>query len=910
MKIDLFRIFIGSPSDTIQERKYTENVINELNTTLGRTYNIRLESLTWEKNTFPGVGEYPQAVINRQIEDNYDLFIGIMWKKFGSPTPVAQSATEEEFNRAYENYQKKGNCKNLMFYFNTAPLPQDSDLDQFKKVLDFKNKIGEIGLYYSEFNGEDDYKTKLKKDISACIMGIIENGMKALENGLPNSPVNISDNFLDFLSHPEVVFTHPKVDVITIEDIFIPPNLKRINKESNTYKFVNLENLITDEELLRKKTLILGADVSGKTAISKYLFKRYFELDLLPLYINGKAISNMVRTDALTTYFNSELKRQYNHIKRSILPEKINNEDFILIIDDFQKASKGNEKYWNLVIKNIEKVFDKIVLVGDTSIVINDLSGKSLFESFDQYVIMELGPTLRRSLIEKWNSIGSDLSLEAINDIYRKNDNIANIVNSILGKNYIPAYPFFILGILQSQETGTPGSNYSLHGFYYEFLINESLKNAIPDSKDISFYYNFLVSFCFSLFQQKTNNVEMEDFDNFFEYYCLNHDIRKSDFHITTVKDILKKTKLLTFNSIVNINQKYVYYFFVAKYISINISRSDIRNLIDNLVERVFRDEYANIIMFVTHLTKDEYVINAILKNSEEIFKNYTEAKLEDDINSINSLISEVPKKIIGVIDIKQERNKKLLEEDELENKQKEFDNDDINYSNFSLEDDINGIDIIARMNLAFKTIDILGQITKKYWGELTGPQKYNLVDQTYKLGLRTLSMCLNTISRNQDDIVEYLKEQIVNKYAKEESYKINNSLSPEKIRTTSNNFIIGICYLASWGTIKRISNSLSYDKLQITFNRVLEKNNYNSYKLISLSNDLTCKGIPMKILETYSTEFRNNKMCFKLLQDLVVDHMYMFDISYKKKLQISSFLDININKQRYINGSSQIKRE
>ncbi|MEI3498408.1 MAG: hypothetical protein V8Q80_07755 [Barnesiella intestinihominis] len=53
---NLVRIFIASPSE---ERGIADTVVNELNTTIGDTYNIRLETKKWENNTYPAIGEYP-----------------------------------------------------------------------------------------------------------------------------------------------------------------------------------------------------------------------------------------------------------------------------------------------------------------------------------------------------------------------------------------------------------------------------------------------------------------------------------------------------------------------------------------------------------------------------------------------------------------------------------------------------------------------------------------------------------------------------------------------------------------------------------------------------------------------------------------------------------------------------------
>lgn len=53
----------------------------------------------FETDIMPGFGSDPQAVINEQINDDFDIFVGLLKGKFGTPTPRAGSGTEEEFRR-------------------------------------------------------------------------------------------------------------------------------------------------------------------------------------------------------------------------------------------------------------------------------------------------------------------------------------------------------------------------------------------------------------------------------------------------------------------------------------------------------------------------------------------------------------------------------------------------------------------------------------------------------------------------------------------------------------------------------------------------------------------------------------------------------------------------------------------
>ena len=96
--------FVASPSDVVDERTKLEDVIREFNLTWSRELSVRLDLVRWETHAYPGAGDDAQAVINEQIHDDYDLFVGIIWCRYGTPTERAGSGTVEEFKRAKARY--------------------------------------------------------------------------------------------------------------------------------------------------------------------------------------------------------------------------------------------------------------------------------------------------------------------------------------------------------------------------------------------------------------------------------------------------------------------------------------------------------------------------------------------------------------------------------------------------------------------------------------------------------------------------------------------------------------------------------------------------------------------------------------------------------------------------------------
>lgn len=149
-QVTTLSIFLASPSDVAEERNTVKKVIDELNTTLLKSLNIQLELLNWENSTHPSFGAYPQDVINNQIGDDYDIFLGIFWTRCGTPTNKSQSGTLEEFDRAYLR-QKKSRVE-ICLYFKADPADlYKIDLLQFQKVKDFKESVSKLGGYHWSF---------------------------------------------------------------------------------------------------------------------------------------------------------------------------------------------------------------------------------------------------------------------------------------------------------------------------------------------------------------------------------------------------------------------------------------------------------------------------------------------------------------------------------------------------------------------------------------------------------------------------------------------------------------------------------------------------------------------------------------------------------------------------------------
>lgn len=139
---DLKRIivFIASPGDVASARERVRYAIKRINRLLAEKAGFLLKAIGWE-DIPPGRANRAQEVINPYVDDAH-IFIGILHQRFGEPTGLADSGTEEEFRRIEKRWHEKGLKPTIWMYFKKVPDARLADPGpQLKRVLEFKQRI-------------------------------------------------------------------------------------------------------------------------------------------------------------------------------------------------------------------------------------------------------------------------------------------------------------------------------------------------------------------------------------------------------------------------------------------------------------------------------------------------------------------------------------------------------------------------------------------------------------------------------------------------------------------------------------------------------------------------------------------------------------------------------------------------
>jgi len=168
--VNPIRVFIASPGDVPDERDIASLVVSEVHRIFSGPLGLQLDAVRWETHAVPDVGDDAQEVINRQIGD-FDILVGMMWQRFGSPTKRNKSGTGEEFERAYRLFKNHGRPK-IMFYFRTAPFysPELEAISQFRKVVEFRKKLERLGVLYWTYQTPLEFERNVREHLIRQLM--------------------------------------------------------------------------------------------------------------------------------------------------------------------------------------------------------------------------------------------------------------------------------------------------------------------------------------------------------------------------------------------------------------------------------------------------------------------------------------------------------------------------------------------------------------------------------------------------------------------------------------------------------------------------------------------------------------------------------------------------------------------
>ena len=188
----ILSVFLASPGDLQDERRIVRKVVVEFNESWAASLGYQIELVGWE-DTVSSFGR-PQHIINQEV-DRCDLFVGMIWKRWGTPPDSKGGFTsgfEEEFQRATDRRERNGGPEISLFF---KQIPEDFKVDpgeDLKKVVQFREKmINEKKILFQDFSDVQEMEMLARKRITTYVQQILGKN----DSGEPNeSGTKVADS--------------------------------------------------------------------------------------------------------------------------------------------------------------------------------------------------------------------------------------------------------------------------------------------------------------------------------------------------------------------------------------------------------------------------------------------------------------------------------------------------------------------------------------------------------------------------------------------------------------------------------------------------------------------------------------------------------------------------------------------
>ena len=684
--------------------------------------------------------------------------------------------------------------------------------------------------------------------------------------------------FKDFLESTEMKFAHRNQEHVSLEDLFVFPDLKILNESlDETRPNISGENLWE----CGNRILILGDEQSGKTTLAKKLFLDALSHGFFPLLINGANIKQ--------SNIDDQIPKLVSEIYISLSAEELlQNPNLICIIDDIA-ACKLNKRFTSNLIARLNTIFPRTILLAEESyrFIVPD------FPELDEYKKLEIlafGHVRRSELIRKWVELGLT---EEVSDqlILSKIDDLRLHVDSLVRKNIVPPKPIYILMLLQSFETMTPQRfDLTSYGHCYQHLIYQALERVHVRQTDIDTYLNILAELGGAILESSSERLDDSNLNEFFQNYSkkfLPIDQNR------VVQDLIKSSILVKSDSGLQFRYRYLFYFFAAKKLADSLHRDDAaKQKIQNLVNTIHLEKASNIVLFLTHHSKDPWILDQILYSVMEIFSTEKEATLEaDSLSFLQDFIKEIPELVLESRKAQEERLKIDQQMDIIENHEDK--NNDEN-----LEED--PAEFMAKVNKVFRATEVCGQILRNRLGSLERGSLESIVEETLSVSLRFLNIFLRWADLVKEEAIREIKKMLDQ----------NPHLANSKITHKAESFYLTLNYAFIFLMLQKVAFSLGSDRGRDIYIKVAQDKNTPASSLIQEIIELQFeKTMDFSKIEKLHTEFFKNPICDRLLKHIIIRHCYMHDIGYQDRQRIASKLNIPMNVQRVITLTSQKTR-
>ena len=695
-----------------------------------------------------------------------------------------------------------------------------------------------------------------------------------------------SDSHLKYLEDPGLNLFNQEPHGLS--EFFVFPDLTERDFGERDFDF-QVADIVKSENVLRMierhpNVLITGEEFSGKTALARMLCLSLYRGGRYPLLLTP---TDRVPSDRrLRKVLDREIEKQYSLVVADSF-WGVEKEQRVLIIDDFDLAARNQAGRARLLLA-LDEFFEKIVVIGnDLAMVMAFLESQPpVFYRYSKYKINPFGYINRNTLVERWLCLSPDSEPEKL---ALRISQVTRTLDGVLGTGFVPAYPAYVLAVLQASEASMPiDTNISTHGYYFELLIRVELLRG-SSNKDYDIVTGYLSYVAYRAFQLRRSRMTLDEYDSIHRAYEAAYDLRLDK---DALLERLCEHRMLhrPDELIIQFKYPYIFYYFTALYLKDHLGDMEVRAHIGRLSKEMHKKGPGNILLFMAHLTKDEYVINTLTARAAEFFPRMSKVKNFSEVSVPGEMIELIEKVAYEERSIDESRRELAARKDELaehvaNQAEVEFDEDtEVRFH---------------ELKAALRTVQVLGQVLKNYPGHLDGNTKLMLAQNTFALGSRTWKYLFNQLMSTEDEFVRHIIATLQDNDPGAAANVIQKR-AQESVR-----FFVLVCGL---GMIHRMADSIGAPELDATYEKLVKHEGGTVSRLVRTVIHLEHQPTtPQKeIFKTYEL-VKDQPLGAWILRIFVVRHFELYEADIRVKQRVCG--KIGIQYKPGVGGRKSIRK-
>lgn len=317
-------------------------------------------------------------------------------------------------------------------------------------------------------------------------------------------------------------------------------------------------------------------------------------------------------------------------------------------------------------------------------------------------------------------------------------------------------------------------------------------------------------------------------------------------------------------------------------------SSAEVKNEVENLLTNLHKEDSANIIIFISHHTKEKWILDEIQISLLDLFDKQKAASLSrESLSFMQEFIESIPDLVLEKREVREERRRRDSEIDAIER------------SNTDDEANLEPNDILAKINKTFKGIEIIGQIVRNRHASLNKQTLIEMTQEATETGLRFLQYFIEISDVSREEVIKTIEHVLLER---------PNAHHREIEKEAKNTFLL-LTYGVIYGVLRKISTSIGSTEAIEIYRHLESTNDSPAIKLLIQTIELQfTKQLDIKRLNTLAKEFESNPTCLRMLKEIIIQHTYMFPVGYRDMQRISESLNIPVRGQRIISQQKKTK--